>query len=103
MTINLKALGALKGLVNKDFVEKTVTREWRKKAKCLENLTNENKHELKTIELKLLGNLVYEDKKANDLYEELKNSSNITSEQKRFANFLYKNYPKYSLKALGFD
>ena len=101
--INLKGLKSFQGLLGKDLIQKEVEKAWRKKSKCLENLTDDNKKELEKIKLQLLAGLNYNGMPASILFEELKASKKITIEQKAFAKFLYENYPKHSIKAMGFD
>ena len=58
--IELKKLfAAAKGFINITSINNEVAKQWRKKAICLNNLTNENKHELKNLDLKLIGGLKY--------------------------------------------
>lgn len=93
----------LTGLLDLKMVENKVTTEWHKKAKVLENLTNENKSSLENLKLQLLKGMTYKEKEATTLFEELKKSQNITPEQKEFAKYLYDNYAKHSIRAMGFD
>ena len=100
--INKQINAALQGLMGEGVLEKMVTKEWQKKASCLANLTNHNKHNLKKIDLKLLKGLKYEGTDAQTLFDFLKKSDDINEYQKNFARFLYDNYTKHSLKAQGF-
>lgn len=93
----------MQGLIGKDYLEKEVTKQWQKKHKCLENLTNKNKDELKKMDLKLLKGLKFKEIDAELQWQILKNSTNINDNQKEFAKFLYDNYTKHSMKAQGFD
>ena len=77
-----------------------VSIKWRKKASFLANLTNFNKDCLKNFEMPQLPGLIYNGKKAEDLFKELKKSNNITPEQKEFANWLYREYPDHALKKM---
>jgi hypothetical protein len=101
--IDKKMAKTITGLVGAENIEKQVTQIWAKKNACLENLSNENKEELKKIELQNLKGLLYKGIESQELFKLLKASKNITSEQKEFAHFLYTNYPKHSIKAMGFD
>ncbi|MEI7961175.1 MAG: hypothetical protein WCI04_02465 [archaeon] len=94
---------ASNGLFNMNMIQNEVAKQWRKKASCLENLTNENKNELDKLELKLLKGLTYEKQDADKLWKELKESENITPEQNKFAKYLYEIYPHHSIGKLGFD
>jgi hypothetical protein len=93
----------LTGLIGASHIEKTVTAEFQKKSKCLANLSNKNKDELKKIDLQMLKGLYYEGHEATLLWKLLKESTDINEKQKEFALFLYNNYPKHSIKAMGFD
>lgn len=94
---------ASNGMFSLAKIQAEVVKQWRKKAKCLENLTNENKNKLQKLELKLLKGLEYNEQDAEKLWNELKTSTNITPEQNKFAKFLYDNYPYYSINKMGFD
>lgn len=96
-------LHATKGMLNTELVKTQVAKQWRKKAKCLENLTNENIHELKKLDLQLLKGLKYKGLDTEPIYKTLKESTEITTEQHLFAKFLYDNYPAHSTKIMGFE
>jgi hypothetical protein len=94
---------ATKGMMQMPFVKKEVAKQWKRKAKCLKDLTNENKDQLEKLGIQLIKGMKYKDQDAEKLYAELKKSTNITAEQKEFALYLYENYAEYSLKQMGFD
>ena len=91
------------GMFNMTIIQNQVAKQWRKKAKCLENLTNENKNQLDKLELKLLKGLTYNNQTADKLWKELKQSQNITTEQNKFAKFIYDIYPLHSISKMGLD
>lgn len=99
-SFNPKMLNMFKGLISTKMLEDEVAKEWRKKATCLKDL--KNKEQLKELDLKLLKGLKYKGKETESLFKELKESQKITVEQKEFAKFLYEEYPKHSVKAMGF-
>lgn len=101
--INGNNLKKLNGMLNLEFIKQETEKQWKKKHRFLENLTNENKENLSKIDLKLLKDYVYFDKNAEQLWKELKKSKNITKEQHDFAKHLYYNYALHSLKKMGFD
>lgn len=101
--INKQLSNTIETLFGKKALHEMVEKEWQKKARCLENLTNKNKDELKTLELNLLKGLKYRGIETSELYEILRQSKDITPEQKAFAYFLFNNYTKHSLKAQGFN
>jgi len=100
---NKKLNAVLQGLVGSNYLEKEVTKQWQEKHKILANLSNENKSELKKMDLKLLKGLKFEGTDCELQWEILKNSYDINPKQKEFALFLFNNYTKHSLKAQGFD
>ena len=96
-------VAATKGMMQMPLVKKEVAKQWKRKAKFLLDLNNQNKEELPKLGLQLLKGLKYKDQDAEKLYQELKQTLNVTAEQKEFAKFLYENYAEHSLKAMGFD
>lgn len=101
--IDKKMAAIITGVVGADYIEKEVKKAWEKNNKCLENLSNKNKDSLQKINLQLLKGLKYKGEDATKLFALLKSSKDITPEQKEFALFLFKEYPKHSIKAQGFE
>lgn len=99
----MNPIKVMKGLLDLNLIEKEVTKTWQKKASFLQDLNETDLHLLDTINLNLIEGLKFKGDDAQKKWLELKKVKKMMPDTKEFALFLYENYPKHSIKKMGFD